>query len=949
MIHPLTFKWTFPLMIQTIPLSLLLILAVAAPFVGAALSPLAYRVWGRKGVAVPATSALLSVLCLLSLLPVAGRTSAVFEWPWVDALPLSFAFRVDGFGGLFALLVAGMGLLIICYAHFYMEREEGNGRFFAFLLFFFGAMLGVALSDHFFTTFLFWELTSVSSFLLIGFWHVKEKSREGALKALFITSIGGLFLMAGLALLGAKTGVWHWSALGAVDPNVTQDGWFVGAFLLILVGVFTKSAQVPFHIWLPDAMEAPTPVSAFLHSATMVKAGVFLLFRLFPLFSLSALWVPTLVTVGMTTAVTGAVLALKHRDLKAMLAYSTISQLGLFVALHGYAGLEAAFAGALRVAFIFHIFVHAFYKGSLFLLTGIVDHAAHTRDIDKLGLLSRSMPRTSVFLVLSAASMAGLPPFLGFISKESVLDVLGQGTRLSPWGWIPLAGLAVSATITVAVALKISFGLVFLKPVEPDPMEKNPPHDPSWLLLGPPALLSLAGLFFGLFPGQLTDLLYPTGLSGLSVGGAPSFSLWHGVNGPLLISVGAFLAGGFLFHHRRGLQRFQNSCKPRWTFNSLYAGFWDVSVNGAKRVTDIIQNGSLTRYSAVLVGFLSLVCLGTVFVSWRSIPFKFSAGNLVSFESFTIVGLVASALLVVVLKDTLARIISLGAVGILMCAFFALRGAPDLALTGFLVEIVMFIVILLVLNQLRPEKPFSLSTVQKIPRAALAGLGGGVLGLLVFVALENPLAPSIHPYFLENSATLGGGMNVVNVILVDFRGFDTLGEILVLCLAGLGVFGLRRIWTTHSTHPPTPREFTMAPLPPSPILTAISAICFPISMVFAIYITLKGHNEPGGGFIGGLVCAGGLTLEMLAIGRGRFLRLFPVRGGALFGAGLALAFGVGLAAMVLGAPFLTSAVFPSLHFSTAALFDVGVFFVVVGVTLEMITVMEDEPHGKAAR
>jgi NADH:ubiquinone oxidoreductase subunit 5 (subunit L)/multisubunit Na+/H+ antiporter MnhA subunit len=936
-------------MIHPILLDVALILSVAAPFLGAALSPLAYRAWGRTGVVVPVVSALLSLVSLLSLLPVAGQTPAAFEWPWVDALSLSFAFRVDGFGGLFALLVAGMGFLIVCYAHFYMEREEGNGRFFAFLLFFFGSMLGVALSDHFFTTFLFWELTSVSSFLLIGFWHAKEKSREGALKALFITSIGGLFLMAGLALLGAKTGVWHWSALSAIDPNVTREGWFVGAFLLILVGVFTKSAQVPFHIWLPDAMEAPTPVSAFLHSATMVKAGVFLLFRLFPLFSLSALWVPTLVTVGITTAVTGAVLALKQRDLKAMLAYSTISQLGLFVALHGYAGVEASFASVLRVAFIFHIFVHAFYKGSLFLLTGIVDHAAHTRDIGKVGLLARSMPRTSVFLVLSAASMAGLPPFLGFLSKESVLDVMLQATRLSPWGWIPLAGLALSAAITVAVALKISIGLVFLKPAEPGHIENNPPHDPSWLLLWPPALLSVVGLIFGLFPGGLTGLLYPIGLSGLPVGQAPSFSLWHGVNGPLLISVGAFLAGGILFHHRSGFQHFQNSCNLRWTVNSLYAGFWVISVNGAKRVTDIIQNGSLTRYSAVLVGFLSLVCLGTVFVSWRSIPFEFSAGNLVSFESISVVGLVVSSLLVVILKDTLARIISLGAVGILMCAFFALRGAPDLALTGFLVEIVMFIVIVLVLNQLRPEKPVYSSTVQKIPRAALAGLGGAVLGLLVFVALENPLAPSIHSYFNENSAALAGGLNVVNVILVDFRGFDTLGEILVLCLAGLGVFGLRRIWTTHSTHTPVPREFTMQPLPPSPILTAISAICFPIIMIFAIYITLKGHNEPGGGFIGGLVCAGGLTLEMLAIGRGRFLRRLPVRGGALFGIGLALAFGVGLAAMILGAPFLTSAVFPSIHFSTAALFDVGVFFVVVGVTLEMITVMEDETHGKAAR
>jgi len=334
--------------------SSLIIITLLAPFLAAVLSPWAYKKLGQRAIFVPLLGSIIPTASLLGLLQQISQNqfSARASWSWVDSIPLRLSFVVDGIGGLFALLVAGMGILIVWYAHFYMKNDPGKGRFFGFLLFFQGSMLGIPLSNHMLTTFFFWELTSVSSFLLIGFWHTKEKARDGALKSLVITASGGLFMLAGFALLGARTGLWEWTDLPAVVGSIQNDPWFTWAFFLILIGVFTKSAQVPFHIWLPDAMEAPTPVSAFLHSSTMVKAGVFLLFRLSPIFSGLPAWLPTLAFVGMITFFVGSILALKHTDLKAILAYTTIAQLGLFVVMHGYASVETT----LRAAIIFHIF-----------------------------------------------------------------------------------------------------------------------------------------------------------------------------------------------------------------------------------------------------------------------------------------------------------------------------------------------------------------------------------------------------------------------------------------------------------------------------------------------------------------------------------------------------------------------------------------------------------------
>lgn len=927
-------------------LSSLLILSLASPFVAALLSPLAYaRLHRRAAVSVPLAGALVPLLSLLAIGMQAAppRLPATPTWSWIPSLRLDFAFLVDGFGLLFALLVAGMGLLIVVYAHFYMEHEAHVGRFFAYLLLFLGSMLGVCLGGHLFTFYLFWELTSISSFLLIGFWHEKDKSRAGALKALLITSGGGLFMMGGLALLGAKTGQWTWTGLASVAGSFAGTTWGTCALVLVLLGAFTKSAQFPFHIWLPDAMEAPTPVSAFLHSATMVKAGIILIFRLHPIFSDHALWFPLLSTVGMTTAVVGAVLALKHTDLKAILAYSTISQLGLFVAMQGYASID----DMIRAGFIFHIFVHAFYKGGLFMLAGIIDHAAHTREITRLGRLWRTLPFTGLFVLLAAGSLAGLPPFLGFISKEAALEAsLHMAHHFGGAAWLLPVALAVAAAISIAVALKISIGILFAPPADPSALAHQQPRELGWGILLPPALIATAGLVFGLFPGALAHLLYPLALQGLNLP-EPHFKLWHGLNPALGLSAAAIAGGTLLYRFRRPVQAVHARLKLGWNLNTVHDRGWESILAVAERFTARFQNGSLSQYVLITVGFFALLVGGTALVKpdWSLVPW--TADRLFSQETFNAAGIASFAILVVVLRDRIARLVALGGVGVLVVVYFILRGAPDLALTGFLIEVAMFILILLVFKQLKDEEmpPADGHHAAKLLAACAAG---GLIGLLSYIGVAAPSAPSIFPYFMENAEKLAGGLNVVNVIVVDFRGFDTMGEISVLVFAALGVFGLRRVWAAPREVPEAPQELMRRALPRSVILDRVSAFAFPLIILFALYVLFRGHNAPGGGFIGGLITAGGLILELLGAGRERFLKRLPATGRGFYGIGLALAFATGLAPLFFGYPFLTSFVVNSIHFSTASVFDLGVYFVVVGVTLDIMLLIEKpEPRPTA--
>lgn len=845
--------------------SSIIFLTLAAPFLAAFFCPWVYKRQGQKAVWLPLLGAIIPAGGILKLLYLSMQNgmSARASWRWVDAIPLKFSFVLDGFGGLFALMVAGMGILIIWYAHHYMADDPKKGRFFGTLLFFLGAMLGIPLSNHLFTTFFFWELTSVSSFLLIGFWHEKEKSRNGALKALVMTSTGGLFMMAGFALLGAKTGIWEWTDLPAIAHSVQNESWFVWAFCLILVGVFTKSAQAPFHFWLPDAMEAPTPVSAFLHSSTMVKAGVFLLFRMFPIFSGLTIWFPVLAIVGMTTFLMGAILALKHTDLKAILAYTTIAQLGLFVAMHGHSALDEV----LRAGLIFHILAHAFYKGALFMFVGIIDHGTHTRDIRKLGHLKKHMPRTATFFLLAAGSLAGLPPFLGFISKESAIESsLHIAQIASGWSWALPLSLGLGAMVTVGVALKISWGVFFSPAEDTTYLKEHKPHEAHWSFLFPPAFLASLGILFGIFPSLLERLIFPMGMVGLYGLEVPHFALWHGFNLPFLISLLAIMGGFVIFRMRYPIQVRHEKLKLGWNLNTIYEKKWDWVLSTAKQITDSLQNNSLTQYVKVALLFLIGLLVTVFFTQDLGSLIPPPTGLIINPESVTLILVAVAAFMVAWLDERIARIVALGSVGVLVCVYFSFRGAPDLALTGFLVEIIMFVLILIVLNRLNLESHPKPNLRQKLICLSLAAMGGLGLGMVSYLALELPLASSIQGYFTENSNALAGGLNSVNVILVDFRGFDTFGEITVLCMAGLGVFALRRIWTTEKELPPMPKKLKMTGLPPSEILRPVSALLVPLTILFSWYMVYRGHNFPGGGFIGGLITAGGLILELLSVG-----------------------------------------------------------------------------------
>lgn len=573
------------------------------------------------------------------------------------------------------------------------------------------------------------------------------------------------------------------------------------------------------------------------------------------------------------------------------------------------------------------------------------------------------MPKTCVFFLLACGSLAGLPPFLGFVSKEAALETFMH----LPWPVCLAAPIvfAGGAALSVGVAFRI-FVKVFLGKERGKMLDESngyideihglegaacmekpqptPAHEVSWGFLLPPAILAVLGVAFGFFPQLLGDLIFPSGAVGLAEKEAPHFALWHGITVPLLISGCIVFIGILLFLGAEKIYAFYLKKRLGWNLNTVYDGFWEKMLSVAKGATDVVQTGSLTRYAGITVGFVGGVILLGLLLRPEWGKCQSPGADWLLLESLAGVSLCVSCVLVVVLRDRLARIVSLGAAGLSICVYFAFRAAPDLALTGFLVEIVMFVLILVVLKQLKEEAVKQLSWQRGIGLGVLCGLCGLGIGGLVFVGLEFPLGKSIFPYFIENARPLAGGWNVVNVIVVDFRGFDTLGEISVLCLAALGVFGLRRVWVAKEVHGDSMemhRNSLSEGLPLSDILRTVSAVSFPLVFLFSLYMVFRGHNQPGGGFIGGLIIAGGLILELLSEGRDRFLRMFPVKGRILFVWGLVLAFVTGLVPLFFGYPFLTSFVFEAVHFSTASIFDFGVYFVVVGVTLEMIVLIEE--------
>jgi multicomponent Na+:H+ antiporter subunit A len=761
-----------------------IIVAVLSGFVLALVAPWLYRIgrgatgWGLALLPVGLTLYFATHLATITT----GEVIAI-SYPWVPSLGINLSFYVDGLSLLFALLISGIGALVIIYAGGYLAGYHHLGHFYSLVLTFMASMLGLVLADNVITLFIFWELTGLTSYLLIGLEHNRAAARSAALQALLVTGAGGLALLAGLLLLGQSGGSLELSILLNRGAAIQAHPLYLPILLLILVGAFTKSAQTPFHFWLPNAMEAPTPVSAYLHSATMVKAGVYLLARLSPVLGGTEAWHYLVSGAGMVTMLFGAILALAQTDLKRILAYSTVSTLGALVLL---LGLDTTLS--VKAAMLF-LLVHALYKGALFLVVGAVDHETGTRDVTRLGGLVRAMPVTALAAGLAALSMAGLPPMLGFINKELLYEAKLQAPRAA--GLITGAGVAANVLL-VAVAGTVGFRPFWgRKTATP----KKAHEAPLALWLGP-VLLAGLGLINGLFPDVIPSVMVSAAAS--AVRAEPTvveLRLWHGVNPIFALSVLTVVAGVVVYAGRDALRRHfaPLSSALRSAANWGPQRGYDLSLRAldaiARAQTRLLQSGYLSSYLIIII-ITTVGLAGYTLASHGVVRWEASRLSDVRFYEL-MVGLLilAAALMAVLSPSRLAAVAALGVVGYGVALVYTLFGAPDLAMTQFAVESLTVFLFVLVFYRLPRFASLSKRAV-RLRDALVALAAGGLMTMLVLVATAVPLQSRLTPYFAENSATLAKGRNIVNVILVDFRGLDTLGEITVLTVAAIGVYAL---------------------------------------------------------------------------------------------------------------------------------------------------------------
>ena len=695
--------------------------------------------------------------------------------PWMPSLGLSLSFYIDGLSLLFVLLITGIGSFIVLYASEYMHNHPDLGRFFLWLFAFMAAMLGLVTADNLLLLFVFWELTSITSYMLIGFNHESQKVRKLALQGLFVTVGGGLLLMTGVIMLASITGTLQISEI--IQQPLEAQGTLINVMLvLILMGAFTKSAQFPFHFWLPNAMAAPTPVSAFLHSATMVKAGIFLMARLHPAFAEQSLWSSLQLWAGGITMILGGVLAYTSIDIKKTLAYSTLMALGTMTFLLGI-GHQAA-----MVAFVSFLLAHSLYKASLFMLAGAIDHSAGTKDLTQLGGLKKTMPITFALMVMAALSLAGLPPVIGFIAKELVFEA-ALAAHIS----LILVAVTV-ACLGVAVAL-----ILVIKPfLGTDTSLPQKPHEASLPMLTGPAVLLFISLLFGLWPGLADRGLIQAAVQAINPDAADFYlSIWHGFNTALGLSALALVLGVVLakaWQPSRWLAQKYRQLSDIIGPEAAYFKLMDGIVWLATKQTRIIQNGSLSNYMTVII-LAVVIPVGYTLLSqygWPNLP-PVSLPNI--YEIMMVALLALSTLYAVITQARFASIISLGAMGYAMALIFVHFSAPDLGITQVLVETLTVLLLVLVLVKAPGFSNYA-SRGEIIRDAIVAILLGMLMTLLVLAALNVQWAPSISAYFIENSYELGKGRNIVNVILVDFRALDTLGEIFVLAIAALGVYSM---------------------------------------------------------------------------------------------------------------------------------------------------------------
>lgn len=880
---------------------------------------------------------------LLSLAPqvFAGQT-LVAHTDWVPSLGLAIGWRLDGLALLFGLLITGIGALIVLYAHFYLAGTDPAGKFYTLLMLFMAAMLGIVLSDNIMLLVVFWELTSISSFLLVGYWGHREDARAGARMALAVTGGGGLVMLAGFVLLGQIAGSYELSDILQRGDLIKADPLYPVMLLLILVGCFTKSAQVPFHFWLPEAMAAPTPVSAYLHSATMVKAGIFLLARLYPAVGGTELFQSVVSGFGLATVAFAAWVAIFKHDLKGLLAYSTVSHLGFITFLIGLNSPLSA------VAAVFHILNHATFKAALFMSAGIVDHACHTRDLRRLGGLLGLMPWTATFAMTAAAAMAGIPLFNGFLSKEMFFHEAVEAT-LFPGALVPVVA-TFAGVCSMAYSLRLVHGTFFNGAPKDLPPDTHP-HDPPAGMLAPVALLAVLCVLAGVLPATLCGPLVDIAARAVLGTATPEYHLaiWHGINLPLAMSGIAVAAGSALYFTLLRVFRLHDRT-PRALGKAAFTGLMNGLFNFAGQLTHRVENGSLQRSLMLMVAMAVLVGAAP-FHAAESLP---AAGSRELMPATPLAVMLWLLLLTVASTLVLTHhrrfqaLVLVGVIGMVTALTFVGLSAPDLALTQLSVEVVSTVLMLMGLALLPQRTPFESGTLRRARDALLAVSAGGGVAALSWLVLTRDHA-SISWFFLDKSLAEGGGTNIVNVILVDFRGYDTFGEITVLGIAGIGVLAMLDGFRTR--RPDADPDGRAWAFERQPLLLRVAArVVLPLALLVSAYIFWRGHNMPGGGFIAGLVTAVALVMQYMALGQSRAESLLHGAAGRRFsrwiGSGLGIAGLTGIGAFWFGRPFMTSAhghpalpVVGDVPLASAAAFDLGVYITVVGATLLTLSVL----------